>query len=173
MATALVLVAPVHGLLGLTNGLFVGHLGQVGDHGQVVLAAQAIDGQGQVHLALPPQNHLVGIAVLLPPERGVFFEEFGEGSAQFDLIATLFGGDGQGIDRVDGRSLGQRRRDTASGEGIAGLGTFQAGNGYNATGLGLAQAGLLGAHQVVEPPHTVAVQTVAIPQRAAPDPHQG
>jgi hypothetical protein len=58
-----------------------------------------------MHISLAPENHLVGIAVLLPKEGWVFFQQLGECGAELHFVTALGRGNGQGVDRVNDLGL--------------------------------------------------------------------
>ena len=60
------LVASVDFISPMANGFLVLHQGQVGGHGQVILAVQPGNGQLQVYVALSPEDDFVSVAVLFP-----------------------------------------------------------------------------------------------------------
>ena len=73
---------------------------QLSQYPPLVFAGEALQGDLQMDVALAPQDDFVGVAVLLPVEAGVFFEEFGEGAAELDFVAAVFGCDRQCIHRL-------------------------------------------------------------------------
>ena len=78
----------------------------------------------QMHLALPPHDHLVGLRIVDDDERRVLLDELVEGKAELDVVLALFrrdrDGEHAGI-RGDGRDGGVgllARRQRVAGPGV-------------------------------------------------------
>ena len=100
VAARLLLVAAMLGGR-LADGLFVRHLRQPRLDLEIVSVAQPCQGDLKVDLALPPQQHLIGVGVLLEGERRVLLDEFGEGAGEPHLVGPFLGGDRQRVNRLE------------------------------------------------------------------------
>ena len=68
----------------LVGGLGLGHLDL-----DVVFALQALGRDLEVDLALAPDQHLVGVGVVLDRDRGVLLDQLGDAARQLDLVLAV------------------------------------------------------------------------------------
>ncbi len=52
---------------------------------------QLLDGDLQMDLALPRQQHLLGGGILLERQGGIFLDQFGDGRGDLDLVLAVGG----------------------------------------------------------------------------------
>ena len=174
MAAGLVLVASVNLGLGLADGFFVGHMGGMGCHGQVVLAAQAIEIDLQMNFPLAPKDDLVGIAMLLPAQGRIFLQQLVERRTELNLIFAVLRGNGQGINRIEGIDAGHGiRRAQGHREGIPRRHTIEAAQGNNIPGDRPLNRLGLGTHEVIQATGTQPIEQHPLRQFSLPNPHQG
>src|SRR5205085_36091 len=95
---ARLLLVPAADLHALADGLLVGHLPALGFRIDAVLALQALERNPQVHLALAPQHHLVGVLGVLEAQRGIFFHQPRQRTRQLHLVLAVFDADGNAVD---------------------------------------------------------------------------
>ena len=111
------------------------------------MAGELFRRDAQMHLALPPHHHLVGLGVVDEMDRRVLVDELVQRLAELDVVLALFRGNRNGQHRRMRLDLGHRgMRLLAGRERVAGLGVFElaerdrlAGRGGAALLGGLAQ----------------------------------
>ena len=90
----------------------------------------------QVHLALPPQHHLVRFGIVHHRDRGILLEQPVQRLAELDVVLALLGGDRDREHRRIRRDPGERRmRLLAGGERVAGIGVVELAERHRLAGL--------------------------------------
>ena len=111
--------------------------------GDAKAVAQPLGGDAQVHFALAPQHHFVGLRIVLDGDRGIFLGELVQRLAELDVVLALLRRDGDGKHRRIGLDLGERGMGLlAGGQRVAGLGLVELGEADGLADRG--RAALLG-----------------------------
>ena len=98
--------------------------------GDAVAVAQALGGDAQMHLALAPQHHFVGLGIVHDGDRGILLGKLVQRLAELHVVLALLGRDRDREHRRIGRDFGERgMRLLAGRQRIAGLGLFEFGEG--------------------------------------------
>ena len=104
--------------------------------GDAEAIGQPLGRDPQMHLALPPHHHFVGLGIVHDGERGIFLEQLGQGLAELDVVLALLGGDRDGEHRRIGGDLGElRMRLLAGGQRVAGGGMVELAESHRLTRL--------------------------------------
>ena len=106
MAAGLVLVAAMD-LGGLGEGLAVGNHGGVVLHVQAEAALEAVQGALEMHLALAPEDALLGLGILFDLEGGVLLAEALQGQRELHIVTALGGVQAEGQHGLHGLGPGQ------------------------------------------------------------------
>ncbi len=135
----------------LADGLAIGNGGRPHLDGDLVLALQPLDGDAQVHLAMPGQDGLGRILVVPHGQRGVFLGQPLQRGRHLDLVLPLLRLEREGIDRS--RRLERRERSDAGprrGQRVARARRLQLAQRHRIAGGGRRDLGLAGAQHAVE-----------------------
>ena len=142
-------------------------------HLEVGLVRHAIEGDLQVQLPLAPDQHLLGVRVLLERQGGILFRQPADGAGELDLVAAVFGLHRQRIDRRQLLGPGQlvlglaRRR-----QDVAGIDLVHAAKRHHRAGPGAAHLVDIMSLHAEQPGDARAVERHAVLDLAPPDAHQ-
>ena len=160
-------------LLGsLPDRLLVGDPGAPAVDREVVAAAQAVDGNLQMDVALPPQDHFLRIGILFELEGGVLLDQLADCACQLDVVGAPLGGDREAVGRLRTFRLRQWRGLAGRGQDGAGGDLLHSRQPDNLARLSSGNLLLLSADQAQQAGDAAAVQHHAFGDRAAPDPNQ-
>ena len=162
-------------LRAFADGLLVGGLGLRHLDRDVEFALQALGGDLQVDLALAPEQHLVGVRVVLHRDRAVLLDQLGDAAGQLDVVLPVERLDGEGEDgfgpiRPEHARIGHAPR---RGQEIAGLGLLHAPERDHLALAGPVDLPVVPAHHVEQAGDALAADGHAVAQRAAPDAGEG
>ena len=82
----------------LSDRFLVGNARPIGGNPEAVFVLQLVDRDPEMHLALAPEDELMGIGVLLIGNRGILVANLGERGGELDLVAAIGGIDRQAVD---------------------------------------------------------------------------